>query len=166
VAPPAPEPSSWFTSSHPHSGSASLEAPPERAAPEPYVSFATPPSSFPAAASAPAKDEFLPIYAAVEGSSWFSKPAQTVDRRDSDDWTSPADQGWQAADVAAAPAQSGTTGSGLPKRTPRANLVPGTATPKPPPTPAPPLSPDRLRSRLASYQQGVRKGRSELEEGS
>ncbi|WP_217369775.1 hypothetical protein, partial [Nonomuraea antri] len=58
---------------------------------------------------------------------------------------------------------SSSSSSGLPKRTPRANLVPGTAAPQTAP-PAPPVSPDRLRNRLASYQQGVRKGRAELEE--
>ncbi|MFI7697538.1 nitrate- and nitrite sensing domain-containing protein [Nonomuraea sp. NPDC049480] len=165
IAPPAPAPSSWFSSQHPHSGSASLEQPLDPAAS--YPSFATPaPSSHAPGPAAPAKDEFLPIFASVEESSWFSKSTPTADRREPAGWSSSADQGWQAAGAAAEPAQSGTTNSGLPKRTPRANLVPGTANPKPPPAPAPSLSPDRLRSRLASYQQGVRKGRSELEEDS
>jgi hypothetical protein len=85
-------------------------------------------------------------------------------RRDSAEWSSPADSGWQAAGAVREPALGGTTSSGLPKRTPRANLVPGTAAPTSSPMPAPPVSPDRLRSRLSSYQQGVRKGRAELEE--
>ncbi|TMR96508.1 nitrate- and nitrite sensing domain-containing protein [Nonomuraea basaltis] len=163
VAPQAPEPSSWFSSPNTHS--ASVEQP--VTSQESYPSFVTPIPSYPTPSPASAKDEFLPIFASVEEeSSWFSKPASTADHRDPA-WTSPADQGWRAAETAAEPAQSETTNSGLPKRTPRANLVPGTANPKPPPAPAPapPLSPDRLRSRLASYQQGVRKGRSELEEG-
>ncbi|MFG1949130.1 nitrate- and nitrite sensing domain-containing protein [Nonomuraea sp. NPDC048826] len=79
-------------------------------------------------------------------------------------WSSPADQGWQAAGAAREPALGGLTSSGLPKRTPKANLVPGAAAPAPPPVPAPPVSPDRLRNRLSSYQQGVRKGRAELDE--
>ncbi|MGI5283308.1 sensor histidine kinase [Nonomuraea polychroma] len=158
VTPPAPEPSSWFSSPHAQSGSASLEPPPDPTTPPAtYPSFATP--------AAPSRDDFLPIFASVEDSSWFTKAAPTADRRDPS-WPSPVDQGWQAAGAAAEPAQGGTTNSGLPKRTPRANLVPGTANPKPPPAPAPSLSPDRLRDRLASYQQGVRKGRSELEEDS
>ncbi|HEX4814132.1 MAG TPA: nitrate- and nitrite sensing domain-containing protein [Nonomuraea sp.] len=156
---PSFEPSSWFTSPHVSSGSATLEPPSDA-----YPSFATPASSFPA--SPPAKDEFLPIFASVEESGWFTKSAPTADRREPPAWSSPVDQAWKAAGAAAEPVQGGTTNSGLPKRTPRANLVPGTANPKPPPVPAPPLSPDRLRSRLASYQQGVRKGRSELEEDS
>ncbi|MFI7451626.1 nitrate- and nitrite sensing domain-containing protein [Nonomuraea sp. NPDC049714] len=80
------------------------------------------------------------------------------------EWSSPADSGWQAAGAVREPALGGTTSSGLPKRTPKANLVPGSAAPASAPMPAPPVSPDRLRSRLSSYQQGVRKGRAELEE--
>jgi signal transduction histidine kinase len=80
------------------------------------------------------------------------------------EWSSPADSGWQAAGAVREPVLGGTTSSGLPKRTPKANLVPGSAAPAPAPMPAPPVSPDRLRSRLSSYQQGVRKGRAELEE--
>ncbi|PRX97188.1 sensor histidine kinase [Allonocardiopsis opalescens] len=75
---------------------------------------------------------------------------------------SPADQGWEKARVAAKPTSSGTTDSGLPKRVPRANLVPGAA-----PTVAPvqpslsARSAERVRSRIASFQQGLRQGRAE-----
>ncbi|MEU8109814.1 nitrate- and nitrite sensing domain-containing protein [Nonomuraea muscovyensis] len=77
-------------------------------------------------------------------------------------WSSPADSGWQAAQAAAQPAQGGTTSSGLPRRVPKANLVPGTASLVEPQaaSPAPQISPDRLRSRLSSFQQGVRQGRA------
>ncbi|MFI7451614.1 nitrate- and nitrite sensing domain-containing protein [Nonomuraea sp. NPDC049714] len=77
-------------------------------------------------------------------------------------WTSPADSGWQAAQAAAEPAKGGTTASGLPRRVPKANLVPGTASLAEPPvtSPAPQISPERLRSRLSSFQQGVRQGRA------
>ncbi|MFE3450671.1 nitrate- and nitrite sensing domain-containing protein [Nonomuraea sp. NPDC059194] len=76
-------------------------------------------------------------------------------------WSSPADSGFQAARAAAQPAQGGTTSSGLPRRVPKANLVPGTASPleSPAPEPPAPISPDRVRSRLSSFQQGVRQGR-------
>ncbi|MEU0567109.1 nitrate- and nitrite sensing domain-containing protein [Nonomuraea sp. NPDC005983] len=143
---PPPEPSSWFVSQRTHS----VETPPP--APEPPQ-------------PSPSGEEFLPIYSAVESSSWFTKAAPTPDRREPS-WDSPADDGWQAAGAVSEPADSGTTASGLPRRTPRANLVPGSASPAPQqsPPPALPVSPDRLRNRLASYQQGVRKGRAELEE--
>ncbi|MFF0862385.1 nitrate- and nitrite sensing domain-containing protein [Nonomuraea sp. NPDC003560] len=77
-------------------------------------------------------------------------------------WSSPADSGFQAAQAAAQPAQAGTTSSGLPRRVPKANLVPGTASlAEPQPTSPPPqISPERLRSRLSSFQQGVRQGRA------
>ncbi|SEM16417.1 Histidine kinase-, DNA gyrase B-, and HSP90-like ATPase [Nonomuraea pusilla] len=77
-------------------------------------------------------------------------------------WSSPADTGFQAAQAAAEPAQGGTTPSGLPRRVPKANLVPGTASLAEPPvtSPAPQISPERLRSRLSSFQQGVRQGRA------
>jgi hypothetical protein len=76
-------------------------------------------------------------------------------------WSSPADTGFQAAQAASEPAQGGTTASGLPRRVPKANLVPGTASLAEPVTsPAPQISPERLRSRLSSFQQGVRQGRA------
>jgi len=42
-------------------------------------------------------------------------------------WSSPGDEGWRAAQALSDPAHDGTTSSGLPRRTPRANLVPGRA---------------------------------------
>ncbi|MFI7126473.1 nitrate- and nitrite sensing domain-containing protein [Nonomuraea sp. NPDC050153] len=77
-------------------------------------------------------------------------------------WSSPADSGFQAAQAAAQPAQGGTTSSGLPRRVPKANLVPGTASLAEPQasSPVPQISPERLRSRLSSFQQGVRQGRA------
>ncbi|WP_176903046.1 sensor histidine kinase [Nonomuraea maritima] len=77
-------------------------------------------------------------------------------------WSSPADSGFQAAQAAAQPQEGGTTSSGLPRRVPKANLVPGTASLVEPlaPSPAPQISPERLRSRLSSFQQGVRQGRA------
>src|SRR5690606_12143830 len=90
-------------------------------------------------------------------------------------WTSPADQGWRAAEAAVIrPVNDGVTAAGLPRRRPRANLVPGSAPPfripaipgLPDPGPVEtrsrPLSPERMRSRLRSLQQGVRKGRTEI----
>ncbi|MEV4184502.1 hypothetical protein AB0J28_24055, partial [Streptosporangium canum] len=127
-----------------------------------------------------AKEEFLPIFAAVE-SDWFRKvdpatPVQdlTEELKDAaspppapaaDAWSSPADVGWQAAQAASEPSLGGITGSGLPKRVPKANLVPGTAAPDAgaaPHTPVlrPTVSPEAVRNRLASFQQGVRQGRA------
>ena len=43
------------------------------------------------------------------------------------EWSSPGDSGWRAAQALANPAHEGQTTAGLPRRTPRANLVPGRA---------------------------------------
>ncbi|WP_214105994.1 nitrate- and nitrite sensing domain-containing protein [Acrocarpospora catenulata] len=142
-------------------------------------------------------DEFLPIFAAVE-SDWFRRATPGTEESGADAntegaapdaktkvWSSPADAGWQAAQAAAEPSLGGMTSSGLPKRVPKANLVPGSADSSPTPAaqtaasapmgmapgaptgalppsvpPMPPLSPDRVRSRLASFQQGIRQGRA------
>ncbi|MFD1540240.1 sensor histidine kinase [Nonomuraea guangzhouensis] len=128
----------------------------------------------------PGQEEFLPIFAAVE-SAWFRRPAEerapeSSSRDEStppqavlsgeESWRNAADAGWRAAAAATSdPSLGGTTSSGLPKRTPKANLVPGTAG-QPQQSqrqaPMPPVSADRARSRLSSFQQGVRRGRAEV----
>jgi signal transduction histidine kinase len=71
--------------------------------------------------------------------------------------SSAADEGWEAAAAASSPSTGGTTEAGLPKRVPRANLVPGTA---PPEAAAPPSrSASVTRDRFASFQRGIREGR-------
>ncbi|GAT65555.1 histidine kinase [Planomonospora sphaerica] len=155
-----------------------------------------------------AEDEYLPIFASVE-SGWFrtgtlepvrgpgpahGEPAsagepgeQPPPAAPGQDWSSPADSGWQAAQAVSEPAHGGLTTSGLPKRTPKANLVPGSVPASPaqapaglrpqsppgssgtppqpparPPQPVAPLSAERVRDRMASFQQGVRRARNEL----
>jgi len=60
------------------------------------------------------------------------------------------------------------TSAGLPKRTPKAQLVPGSAAPKPQGTtqtaqrPLPPRTADAVRGRMSSLQSGVRRGRHAL----
>jgi signal transduction histidine kinase len=74
---------------------------------------------------------------------------------------SAADQGWEAAAAASAPATGGTTTAGLPKRVPQANLVPGTAPAESvAPAPLPARSAAVTRERFASFQRGVRQGRA------
>ncbi|MER6830657.1 nitrate- and nitrite sensing domain-containing protein [Streptosporangium sp. NPDC000563] len=158
--------------------------------PPPGLFDPLPGASDPLAGEVPAEreDDFLPIFAAVE-SAWFriadpagDSGAETA-RPEADDapddsapegspvepepWTSPGDSGWQAAQAVSAPAHGGTTEAGLPRRTPRANLVPGSvapvAGPEPSPAPdAPRLSPEQMRSRMSSFQEGVRRARNEL----
>ncbi len=77
-------------------------------------------------------------------------------------WTSPADEGWRAAQALAAPAAGDTTQAGLPRRVPRANLVPGSVGGGggDAEADAPTRSPDAARTRMASFQRGVREGRA------
>ncbi|MGH3916989.1 MAG: nitrate- and nitrite sensing domain-containing protein [Pseudonocardiaceae bacterium] len=80
------------------------------------------------------------------------------------DWGS-ADDGWRAAQALARPEDATVTTEvtvgGLPRRTPLALLVPGAAgEAAPAETKGSPIrSPELIRSRLTSYQQGVREGR-------
>ncbi|WP_459802420.1 sensor histidine kinase [Herbidospora sp. RD11066] len=104
-------------------------------------------------------EEFLPIFASVE-SAWFKKPEDEA--KVEEVWKeSKADSAWGVA--AQQPQFEASTSAGLPKRVPKANLVPGSAEPnrqQAAVSPPPSLSPDRARSRLSSLQHGVRQGRA------
>ncbi|MBP2321218.1 signal transduction histidine kinase [Kibdelosporangium banguiense] len=85
-------------------------------------------------------------------------------------WQSPGDEGWQAAQALAKKAPAVTTSAGLPKRVPKAQLIPGSA-PSRPTSPQqqaqrapalPPRSADAVRGRMSSFQQGIRRGRHAL----
>jgi hypothetical protein len=108
----------------------------------------------------------LPIFESVEsdwfrrgrlGSDWSAPVASQVPS--SAGWSSPADEGWQAAEVAQAPVSSGTTRAGLPRRVPKANLVPGGVDASAA-APMAPRSAAQTRERLASFQQGIRNARA------
>jgi len=140
----------------------------------------------------PAGQEYrLPIFDSLE-SDWFRRSgktltttqrpqgaqgaqgAQTAPAAAQASWTSPADEGWRAAQAVATPAAGETTQAGLPRRVPRANLVPGSvgggqgsAGRNETEAEAPARSPDAARSRMSSFQRGVREGRAaapEIEE--
>jgi signal transduction histidine kinase len=83
-------------------------------------------------------------------------------------WTSPGDEGWQAAQSLLNKTPESQTSNGLPKRVPKAHLVPGSAAPRhaatgaessPAAPPRPPRSAEAVRHRMSSFQQGVRRGR-------
>ncbi len=127
----------------------------------------------------------LPIFDSLE-SDWFrrsgqslatqwpqgAQPAPSAQPAAQATWTSPADEGWRAAEVVAAPAAGETTQAGLPRRVPRANLVPGSVGSgggqgtsgsqgsQETEAEVPVRSPDAARSRMASLQRGVREGRA------
>lgn len=95
-------------------------------------------------------------------------------------WHTPADEGWQRAEALLTPV-SDVTPAGLPKRVPKAHLVPGSAAPRhesggqqasgggtaqatlAPPS-LPPRTAEAVRGRMSSFQQGLRRGRHTLVE--
>jgi len=66
---------------------------------------------------------------------------------------------WRQAEAVRRPSSGGTTPSGLPRRVPSANLVPGTATPTDLGGPQVDRSPEQVRGRLSSLRRGVQQGR-------
>jgi signal transduction histidine kinase len=108
----------------------------------------------------------LPIFESVE-SDWFRRGGHPVSRpaaqpvAEQASWSSPADAGWQAAEAVRAPVFADTTEAGLPKRVPKANLVPGGAGSPLATAPAGHgRSASQTRQRLSSFQQGIRKARA------
>jgi signal transduction histidine kinase len=73
-------------------------------------------------------------------------------------WPTAADEGWEAAEEALTPTPSALTPAGLPRRKPRAQLVPGSAATKGPAVMAG-VDAGAVRDRLSSFQRGVRQGR-------
>jgi signal transduction histidine kinase len=74
------------------------------------------------------------------------------------DWGA-ADEGWRAAQALAMPLSAELTPMGLPRRQPRALLVPGAVSEAESAASAPARNAELIRGRLASYQQGIREGR-------
>jgi hypothetical protein len=123
-----------------------------------------------------------PIFEAMQ-SEWFQRrKTGSMNRADSSpprEWSSPGDEGWRAAETIRAPATGGQTSTGLPKRVPGSNRIPGSVGPAPRPEPPQPVQPvqpaqpappaesrppqaEAVRNRFASFQQGVRKGRAAI----
>jgi len=75
-----------------------------------------------------------------------------------DAWRTAADDGWQRAMAAAEPPDAGTTRSGLPKRVPQAQLVPGGV--QSAARNQNRRSPDEVRGLLSAYHRGVQRGRT------
>ncbi|MET8282521.1 nitrate- and nitrite sensing domain-containing protein [Micromonospora sp. NPDC005174] len=77
----------------------------------------------------------------------------------SNGWQTAADDGWRAASAAATAAPvNETTTTGLPKRKPMAQLVPGAV--EKPATSVQRRSPEAVRGLLSAYHRGVQRGRS------
>ncbi|BCJ60212.1 sensor histidine kinase [Micromonospora endophytica] len=74
-------------------------------------------------------------------------------------WQTAADEGWSRASRAADPTPAGTTRSGLPKRVPQAQLVPGGIEPRGGREHSR-RTPDEVRGLLSAYHRGVQRGRT------
>jgi hypothetical protein len=123
-----------------------------------------------------------PIFEAMQ-SEWFQRrKTGSMNRAESSpprEWSSPGDEGWRAAETIRAPATGGQTSTGLPKRVPGSNRIPGSVGPAARPeqkqqqapapqaaaAPPPHRGPEAetVRNRFASFQQGVRKGRAAIQ---
>jgi len=75
-------------------------------------------------------------------------------------WRSAADEGWRAAQAAGEPYDGGNTDTGLPRRVPMAQLVPGGVDTASGPS-SDKRSPDSVRGLLSAYHRGVQRGRSQ-----
>lgn len=93
-----------------------------------------------------------------------SAPVGAVAPNPARSWVSAGDDGWKAAEaLVAAPSQ--LTPAGLPKRVPKAHLVPGSAASRP--AEAPPLpagfgetrTASSIRGRMSQFQSGLKRGR-------
>ncbi|MGX6602807.1 nitrate- and nitrite sensing domain-containing protein [Micromonosporaceae bacterium Da 78-11] len=127
--------------------------------PNPGPSQATP-APIPAPAPAPApvvaaepEPEPAPDESTQRGTVPKPRPAPE------DKWRTAADEGWARAMAAAEPLDAGTTRSGLPKRVPQAQLVPGGVQPGLPTQNR--RTPDEVRGLLAAYHRGVQRGRTD-----
>lgn len=96
-------------------------------------------------------DSELLIFAAAR-SAWFAGEQAEMT------WENLSDEGWRAAEAASRPAVGQNTESGLPRRVPQANLVPGS--PLDEATPAP-IARDasQLAAQTAGYFRGWQRGR-------
>ncbi|MEG3635763.1 sensor histidine kinase [Micromonospora palythoicola] len=81
-----------------------------------------------------------------------------TDQPEDDAWRTAADEGWSRASRAAEPTPAGTTRSGLPKRVPQAQLVPGGIEPRGREHGR--RTPDEVRGLLSAYHRGVQRGRT------
>ncbi|WP_327069053.1 nitrate- and nitrite sensing domain-containing protein [Kitasatospora sp. NBC_01250] len=75
-------------------------------------------------------------------------------------WQSANDGAWQRAEQVREPAAGGVTGSGLPRRVPKQNLVPGNAKSGSSEGPQVSRSPEEVRGRLTNLRRGVAQGRN------
>jgi anti-sigma regulatory factor (Ser/Thr protein kinase) len=125
----------------------------------------TPVTPAPAPAQAPAAQTPAPAAsapAAPAAAAATNGTAAATQAPESGAWVSAADAGWRAAQAVAESTPDVSTPSGLPKRVPMANFVPGRveqSQQRRPARPAATRSPDAVRGVLSSYRSGLEQGR-------
>jgi hypothetical protein len=107
--------------------------------------------------AADAPTERTPIFDTMV-SAWF-------DDATAESWRCVADHGWQAVDAVADAEPVDFTPAGLPRRQPKARLLPGSVHEHGPGDGRPPNRPpaEHVRERLSGFQQGVQRGRHAAE---
>jgi signal transduction histidine kinase len=165
--PPAaqPQPQAPAAQPQPYASAAQPQPQPQAPAAQPLAPAAQPPAprkpaNTPPQAAAPPPPP--PPAAAAPPESGHSGGSATVPKPRSaaeDRWRTAADEGWQRAMAAAEPVDAGTTRSGLPKRVPQAQLVPGGV--QDGPRNQNRRSPDEVRGLLSAYHRGVQRGRTD-----
>lgn len=88
------------------------------------------------------------------------EPQQHREPEPPTEWRSTNDENWHRAEQIREPKAGGVTPSGLPRRVPKANLVPGTATQTPQGGPQVSRAPEDVRGRLSNLRRGVQQGRT------
>jgi hypothetical protein len=97
-------------------------------------------------------DSELLIFAAAR-SAWFAGDHGDLE------WDTLADEGWRAAEAAAKPSVGTSTESGLPRRVPQANLVPGSPVADEPERSPIARDASQLAAQTAGYFRGWQRGR-------
>jgi signal transduction histidine kinase len=155
------------TERHPSSGTGrggGMLPPPRSESPRPSApaepAASHHPAQEPAAAQGPERRTEAPSVASAAKEKRSMDNAADTATSQRENWQSPGDEGWKAAESVAKPVAAGLTPKGLPKRVPRSNLVPGSAgAAKATPPVIPPRSAEAVRGRLSSFHQGLRQGR-------
>jgi signal transduction histidine kinase len=154
-AQPTPSPSASFQPGYSsQAGYSPQPGSPAQAATAPQPALPTQPAS----SVSPPHEGRLPIFDSVE-SDWFRRGGKSFSEA-APAWMSPADAGWQAAETVVAPVATDQTQAGLPKRVPKANLVPGSVGGGSASGPGSVRSPEVMRDRMAGLQRGLREGRA------
>ncbi|NMO56488.1 sensor histidine kinase [Actinoplanes sp. TBRC 11911] len=150
---------SWFKN---HDGMSPEEwgMPTAGYAPPPNAASASPSAPVLPPPAAPAPVAATPAPAPTGNGHNGASPTVPKPRAAAEDrWKTAADEGWQRAMAAAEPVDAGTTRSGLPKRVPQAQLVPGGVQAEPRNQNR--RSPDEVKGLLSAYHRGVQRGRTD-----